>query len=217
MTGKLRILIADDHEVVRHGLRVILEGRGGWEVCAEVANGRDAVARVKELNPDIVVLDFSMPEMNGLEAIRQIRRTTPRCEVLILTMHDSERLAREFLAAGARGYLLKSDAARLLVDAVERLSRHEACFTSSVSELVLKGFLNPRRADAKESGEILTSREREIVQLVAEGRTSKEVAARLSVSVHTVETHRTNIMRKLGIHTVGELVRYAIRNHIAEP
>jgi DNA-binding NarL/FixJ family response regulator len=211
---RLRILVADDHEVVRQGLRAILEKQPGWLVCGEAADGRDAIEKTRLLKPDVVVLDFSMPELNGLEAIRQIREAHARAEVLILTMHDSERLAREFLAAGARGFLLKADAGTLLVEAVEHLAQHKPYFTPKVSELVLSGFLNP--ADQGKESSQLTPRERQIVQLVAEGKTSKEVAERLKVSVHTVETHRTNIMRKLSLHTVGELVRYAIRNHITE-
>lgn len=214
---RLRILVADDHEVVRRGLRTILESHPGWEVCAEARTGREAVALAKELNPGIVVLDFSMPDLNGLEATRQIRQALPQTEVLILTMHDSERLAFEFLSAGARGYLLKADAGKDLVAAVEQLRQHRPYFTSKVSELVLSGFLHPKRGGAKGEGDVLTARECEVVQLVAEGKISKEIADRLDISVNTVETHRTNIMRKLNVHTVGELVRYAIRNKLAEP
>jgi len=213
----LSVLVADDHEVVRQGLRTILESHPGWEICGEAVTGREAIEKATELKPDVVVLDFSMPELNGLEATRQIHKLLPETEVLILTMYYSERLAREFLRAGARGYILKADAGKLLVEAIEHLQQHKPFFTPKVSELVLNGFLHPNYAGGKADGDQLTAREREVVQLVAEGKISKEIADRLNISVHTVETHRTNIMRKLEIHTVGELVRYAIRNQITEP
>jgi len=213
----LSVLVADDHEVVRQGLRTILESHPGWEICGEAVTGREAIEKATELKPDVVVLDFSMPELNGLEATRQIHKLLPETEVLILTMYHSERLAREFLRAGARGYILKADAGKLLVEAIEHLQQHKPFFTPKVSELVLNGFLHPNYAGGKADGDQLTAREREVVQLVAEGKISKEIADRLNISVHTVETHRTNIMRKLEIHTVGELVRYAIRNQITEP
>jgi len=213
----LSVLVADDHEVVRQGLRTILESHPGWEICGEAVTGREAIEKATELKPDVVVLDFSMPELNGLEATRQIHKLLPETEVLILTMYYSERLAREFLRAGARGYILKADAGKLLVEAIEHLQQHKPFFTPKVSELVLNGFLHPNYAGGKADGDQLTGREREVVQLVAEGKISKEIADRLNISVHTVETHRTNIMRKLEIHTVGELVRYAIRNQITEP
>ncbi len=214
---KLRILLADDHEVVRHGIRTILEAHPGWEICGEASTGREAVAMAKALKPAVVVLDFSMPDLNGLEATRQIRRALPKTEVLILTMHISERLVRELLAAGARGYLLKTDAGQVLVEAVEQLRQHKPYFTSKVSQLVLSGFLRPHHADHEGDYSRLTAREREVVQLVAEGKITKEIADRLKISVHTVETHRAKIMRKLDLHTVGELVRYAIRNEITTP
>jgi len=213
----LSVLVADDHEVVRQGLRTILESHPGWEICGEAVTGREAIEKATELKPDVVVLDFSMPELNGLEATRQIHKLLPETEVLILTMYHSERLAREFLRAGARGYILKADAGKLLVEAIEHLQQHKPFFTPKVSELVLNGFLHPNYAGGKADGDQLTAREREVVQLVAEGKISKEIADQLNISVHTVETHRTNIMRKLEIHTVGELVRYAIRNQITEP
>jgi len=213
-----RILIADDHEMIRAGLRKVLAGRSDWTVCGEAVNGREAVARARELKPDVVVLDFAMPELNGLEVIRQIRAILPHTEVLVLTMHESEQLARAALAAGARGFVLKSDAGETIAAAVEQLSQHRPFFTATVSQMVLQGYLHPA-APVEENvvGKRLTTREREIVQLIAEGRSSKEVGDALGISVKTAETHRANLMRKLELHSVSELVHYAIRNQIVEP
>ena len=212
----LRILVADDHEVVRQGLRVMLENQPGWEVCGEALTGIQAVEKAKTLRPDVVVLDFGMPELNGLEAARQIHQALPQTEVLILTMYESKRLAREFLAAGARAFVLKADAGRVLVQAVQQVSQHQPFVSTNVSEAGLGGVLGPDFAGSPDPGTSLTAREREIVRLVGEGKISKEIADCLEISVHTVETHRTNIMRKLDIHTVGELVRYAIRHKLAQ-
>ena len=212
----LRILLVDDHEMVRQGLKAVLETHGGWHVCGEATTVRQAVALARALRPQIVVMDVTMPELSGLEATRQIRAALPRTEVLILTMHDSEQLAREVLAAGARGYLLKSDAGHALVSAVEALAQHKPFFTSKVAELVLGGFLHPQPSDAAELSDRLTPREREIVQLLAEGKSNKEVADVLGISVKTAETHRTNVMRKLNFRSMSELVRYAIRNKIVD-
>jgi DNA-binding NarL/FixJ family response regulator len=209
----LRILLADDHAMVRQGLRAVIEEQRGWEVCGEALTGREAVAQALELKPDIVVMDFTMPELNGMEATRQIRAALPRTQVLILTMHESEELIPEVLAAGARGYLLKSDAGGSLVEAIQSLAGQKPYFTSKVSALVLKGYLNPSTRE----NPVLTPREREIVQLVAEGKSTKEVADKLNISPKTAETHRTNIMRKLNLHSLSQLVRYAIRNKLVEP
>jgi DNA-binding NarL/FixJ family response regulator len=213
-----RILIADDHQIIREGLRKVLEEQPGWKVCGETATGRETVAKAIELQPDVIVLDFAMPELNGLEVTRQIRAALPHTEVLILTMHESEQLAREALAAGARGFVLKSDAGTAVVAAVEQLSRHLPFFTAKVSQMVLHGYLHRAEpAEEHAGGNLLTAREREVIQLVAEGRSSKEVADTLGIRVKTAETHRANIMRKLGLHSVSELVHYAIRNQIVEP
>jgi len=216
----LRILIADDHEVARRGIRSLLESHPGWEVCSEAKDGRDAVELATSTKPDLVLLDIGMPNLNGLEAARQILATNPNVAILILTMHDSDNVIREVLRAGARGFLLKSDAGRDLVAAVEALESQKTFFTPRVSQMVLDGFLNreKKRSEIEDvtnpSGDLLTAREREVIQLLAEGRTSKEVAVTLNLSVKTAETHRTNLMRKLGLHSVADLTRYAVRNGI---
>lgn len=217
--AKVRILVADDHEVVRRGFRALLEARPEWEVCGEAVTGREAVEKAAQTRPDVVVMDISMPELNGLEATRQIVKAAPQVEVLILTIHDSEELVPEVLKAGARGYVLKSDAGKDLVAAVDAVRRHKPFFTSRVSEIVLEGYLrgDSRTGKAEMKRGRLTAREREIVQLLAEGKSNKEIAVALNISVKTVETHRANIMNKLGIHSVTELVRYAVRNRIVEP
>jgi DNA-binding NarL/FixJ family response regulator len=215
----LRILIADDHEVVRRGMRALLDAQAGWEVCAEAGDGRAAVESATRLQPDIAVLDIGMPELNGLGAARQIRQAVPGCEVLILTMHESEQVVREVLQVGARGYVLKSDAARDLVAAVDALRRHKPFFAASVNDIALQGYLKTGAdplAGVAPRGR-LTPRQREIVQLLAEGKSNKEVANKLGISVKTAETHRTNIMRALDFHSMSELVRYAIREHLIEP
>jgi DNA-binding NarL/FixJ family response regulator len=214
----VRLLLADDHEIVRRGLRALLEAEPGWEVVAEAADGRDAVEKTKELKPDIAILDISMPTLNGLEAARQIVASGSQTKVLILTVHDSDPLIQQVLEAGARGYLLKSDAGRDLVAGVEALRRNKTFFTPKVAQIVLEGYLgkNPKDGAPDGGGFRLTSRQREIVQLLAEGKSSKEVASALGLSVKTAETHRANIMRRLDCHSVTALVRYAIRNHIID-
>ncbi len=222
----LRILIADDHEVARHGIRALLEGHPGWDVCAEAKDGREAVEFASTMSPDLILLDIGMPNLNGLEAARQILASTPETPILILTMHDSEQVVREVLRAGARGFLLKSDAGRDLVAAVEALQMKRTFFTTRVSQMVLEGYLDRENPDGHSQDsnekkedpatEVLTSREREVIQLLAEGKTSKEVAVALRLSVKTAETHRTNLMRKLGLHSVADLTRYAVRNGIVQ-
>jgi DNA-binding NarL/FixJ family response regulator len=211
-----RVLIADDHEIVRRGIRDLIEKHPGWEVCGEAKDGRDAVSRAFALKPDLVLLDIGMPNLNGLDAARQIAANCPLTRVLVLTVHDSEQVVREVLAVGARGFLLKSDAGRDLVSAVEALQRHGTFFTSKVASLVLEGYLNPRRASEPSRRNRLTPREREVVQLLAEGKTSKEIAVALNLSVKTTETHRTNIMRKLDVHSIAGLTIYAVRNGIVQ-
>jgi len=219
----LRILIADDHELARRGIRTLLESHPGWEVCGEAKDGRETVELAASMKPDLVLLDIGMPNLNGLEAARQILAGSPEVAILILTMHDSDNVVREVLRAGARGYLLKTDAGRDLVAAVEALQLQRTFFTTRVSQMVLDGFLDRQTRNVgalnkgdDRAGDSLTSREREVIQLLAEGKTSKEVAVTLHLSVKTAETHRTNLMRKLGLHSVADLTRYAVRNGIVQ-
>jgi DNA-binding NarL/FixJ family response regulator len=211
----LRIVIVDDHAVVRRGVRALLESQPGWEVAGEAVTGREAVDLAKRLYPDIVVMDLSLPELNGLDAARQILKDSPRTEVLVLTMHHSEELVRNVLQAGARGYVLKSDADESLIAAVESLRAHKPFLTSTVTEFVLDDYVHRAEEDVANAG-MVTPREREIIQLLAEGNSNKETASALSVSVKTVEAHRANIMRKLRLRSVSDLVRYAIRNKIVQ-
>ena len=215
--SNLRILIADDHDLVRKGLRMLIEEHPGWTVCAEARSGREAVAQAAQSNPDIVVIDVSMPDLNGLEATRLIRKSCPRSEVLVITHHDSDEIAAEVLNAGARGYVLKSDSDKDLVNAVEALSRHKPLFTSRITEMLIANRVNGVTDQAESMRNRLTVRELEILQLLAEGKTAKEVATSLGIATKTSDTHRTNIMRKLDLHSIAELVRYAIRNKIVEP
>jgi DNA-binding NarL/FixJ family response regulator len=213
----VRILIADDHGVVRKGLRALLESQRGWRVCAEATNGRKAVKESGICKPDIAILDISMPELNGVEATRQIRELCPQTEVLILSMHESDLLLHESLKAGAKGYLLKEDADDYLVSAVEALRQHQQYFSPKIARAMAQapGSIQ-REAEQHIPLNRLTSREREVIQLLAEGKSNKEVATMLKISVKTVEAHRTRIMLKLGIHSITGLVRFAIRNKIIE-
>ncbi len=215
----LRILIADDHQLVRDGVRALLQSHAGWEICGEATTGREAVAKAEELIPDLVILDISMPDLNGADAARRIRKISKNTEILILSMHYSDQLIREIVDAGASGYVLKSDSDRDLLVAVEALARHKPFFTSRATEIIQSKFNTgePVTNIPKLLHYRVTSREREIIQLLAEGKRSKEIASSLGISVKTVETHRANVMRKLEIHNVSELVRYAVRNKIIEP
>ena len=216
--GAVRIVLADDHELVRRGLQSVLAERPDWVVVGEAADGREALKLCGRLRPDVVVLDFAMPEMNGLEATRQILAAAPETRVLLLSMHESEQIVREVLEAGAQGYLLKSDAGRELVRAIDALIDNKPYFTSRVAQMVLRGFLTAAKPEGvADAGGRLSPREREIVQLLAEGRSNKEVAAALGISVKTAETHRARVMQKMGFHSITELVRYAIRNKMIEP
>lgn len=214
----LRILIADDHDVARRGIRALLENHPGWQVCGEAKDGRETVELAAELKPDLILVDIGMPNLNGLEATRQILAVSPAAMILILTMHDTDQVVRDVLRAGARGFLLKSDAGRDLIAAVEALQQRRTFFTTKVSQMVLSGFLNRDQQPSLDdlNGNVLTSREREVIQLLAEGKTSKEVAVALNLSIKTAETHRTNLMRKLDLHSVADLTRYAVRNGIVQ-
>jgi DNA-binding NarL/FixJ family response regulator len=209
-----RILIADDHEVVRSGLRAILEAHEGWEVVAEAENGKDAVAKALASKPDVTIIDYSLPVINGIEATRQIRARLPDAQILIFTMHDSDVLVGALLEAGARAYLLKSDAKQYLIAAVESLVNKKPFFTGRVSEQLLKSYLTalPLRGEGT-----LTPRERLVVQLISEGHSNKEIGTILNLSVKTIESHRATAMRKLNVTSTAAIVRYAIRNKLVEP
>lgn len=214
----LRILIADDHELVRRGLRALLEAQSGWQVVGEAQDGQEAVDQVAALKPDIVILDIGMPRLNGLEALRQIVKASPQTKVLVLTMHESDELIRGTLDAGAYGFVSKSGPTTELIFAVDALRKTKTYFTSKVEQMMLDSFLyGPSSRTKGTLRPHLTLRQREILQLLAEGKTSKEVAVQLAISVKTAETHRANIMKKLNCHSISELVRYAIRNDIIQP
>jgi DNA-binding NarL/FixJ family response regulator len=211
------ILIADDHAVVRRGLRALVETQPKWKVVCEVGNGREAVTMAKKLQPDVAILDISMPELNGLDAASQILKTNPRTRVLILTMHTAEELIQRTLSAGASGYILKSDAEKDLITAIEALLHRKTFFTYAASEVVLSNLREPGgKRLVQPDGSRLSTREREIVQLLAEGKSNKQVAGLLNISTRTVENHRAKVMEKLNLHSFSELVRYAVRNKIAE-
>jgi DNA-binding NarL/FixJ family response regulator len=212
----IKVLIADDHDLMRRGIKAIIETKKGWEVCGEVRTGAQAVAKAKELKPDIAILDITMPELNGLEAAKRIQKLSEKTEILMLSVHYSDQLIREVIEAGIRGYIVKSDSDRDLSIALDNLANHKPFFAPRVTEVILNsssGGVSPRTEGARSR---VTSREREIIQLLSEGKSSKEVAVLLNISVKTAETHRANIMRKLQIHSVSDLVRYAVRNQIIE-
>ena len=210
--GNLRVLVADDHALARKGVRALLEEQPGWEIVAEASNGREAVEKAKLLQPDVTILDLSMPELNGLEAAREILKRVPT-KILILTIHEADPLIRQTLEAGARGYVLKSDAGRDLVAAAEALLEHKLSLSGKISELVLRAYLS--KAPRPESQ--LTVREQETLELLAEGKSNKEVAEALQISVKTVEVHRSRLMKKLNLRNMGELMRYAVRKGIIVP
>jgi DNA-binding NarL/FixJ family response regulator len=200
---ELRIMIADDHCIVRRGLKELLASRPGWLVCAEASTGREAVALAEEYKPDILIMDIGLPELNGIDAARIIRKTFPQTEVLVFSMHCSEQVLQEIKEAGVRGYISKLDPNRDLMLAVEALAKHRPYFTSRSAELL--------------SHDPLTAREREVIQLIVEGKRTKQVAAMLGISVKTADTHRANLMRKLDVHSVSGLMHYAVRNQMIRP
>lgn len=215
----LRIMLADDHEIVRRGLRTLLQSIPGWEVVCEASDGVTAVTEALRCQPDVLLLDVSMPPTDGLDVARKLRDSGSNTRILVFTMHDSKEMVRDFLSAGVRGYVLKSDADRYLISAIEALADGKTFFSEKVSETILSGFLH-----GDENGSIvnatthpLSPREKEIAKLLAEGKSNKEIAAALFISVKTVETHRRTIMQKLEISSIVELVHWAIRNGLVEP
>jgi len=215
--SKVRILIADDHDIVRRGMRPLLESEWGWEICGEARQGREAVDLAEKLKPDIVILDVAMPELNGVEVTRQIKHLLPETEILVFTGTESEELVHEIFAAGARACVLKSEAGEQLIPAIKALCEHKPYFGSRISKIVFESYLSGGVTPEQGTPGGLSPREREIVQLLAEGKSNKEVGATLGISVKTVETHRAAIMRKLGFTSFSELVRYAVRNHLVAP
>jgi len=214
--AKLRILIADDHEVLRRGLRELLELRSDWHVIGEASNGTEALRLALKTMPDVALLDLFMPDMNGVEATRAIKRELPYTEVLIFTVNESEDLVRDALAAGARGYLLKTEPTRTVVAAVESLAGHNPFFSPQISKRLLTNYVQAHATTAA-NGHVLTVRERGVLQLLAEGRTNKAVSALLGISLKTVEPHRAAIMRKIEGQSIADLIWYAVRMKIVEP
>jgi DNA-binding NarL/FixJ family response regulator len=212
---KPAVLIADDHEIVRAGVRNLVEGSGKFTCCGQASSGREAVKMAEELEPDVAVLDVTMPELNGIEAAKQILKLCPQTKVLVFTVHDAEQVVMEIFRSGAHGYVLKSDAGRQLVEAIDCVLSGKHYFSSQISEVIFNASRDSTLPHAQ-ADDKPTTREREVIQLLAEGHSNKEVAAKLGISVKTVETHRAAIMRKLGLHSIGELVRYAIRNKFIE-
>jgi DNA-binding NarL/FixJ family response regulator len=213
---KLRILVADDHGLVRRGARAVLHSQHGWRVVGEAANGREAVEKALELKPDVNVVDISMPELDGVEVVRQIREAVPHSKVLVLTMHESDQMVQRALDAGAHGYILKSDLTDTLPKAVRAVAEGRRFLTPKVSEIVLDGFLKARsgQKQGERRSTPATPREIEVIRLLAEGKSNKEIATQLGITVRTIETHRAKIMLKLGLHSLAELIHYAIRNEL---
>jgi DNA-binding NarL/FixJ family response regulator len=208
----IRIFLAEDHDIVRRGLRALLEAQPGWTICGEASNGMEAVESIGTQGPDVAIVDYALPMLNGLEVIRKLHRTAPRVQLLMFTQHDNEVLIKEALQAGARGFLTKSDTDDQIVSAVSALSRRRPYFSVRLSEAMLKGFL--REGEWPKTA--LSPREREIVQLIAEGNSNKRIASLLNISIKTVESHRSASMRKLDIKTTANLIRYAVRNKLIE-
>ena len=213
MSVSRRVLIVDDHEVIRRGLRTLLETRQNLDVVGEAASGREALRVAHETSPDIAIIDYSLPELNGRDLTLELRKSFPRIEVLIYTVHEREEMIMDVLQAGARGFVLKSDSEQHLLAAIDALSIHRPYFSGAISETLLAQLL---RNKPQHTLSTLTHREREVVQLIAEGKINKQVAQVLSISIKTVETHRATAMQKLNLRTTAELVRYAVRNNIVE-
>jgi DNA-binding NarL/FixJ family response regulator len=216
---KLRILLADDHALLRGGARGLLQRRRGWRVVGEAATGKEAVEQAIKLKPDIAIVDISMPELDGVQATRQIREAVPNTKVVVLTMHESDELVKNALAAGAQGYVLKSDLTESLIKAIEDVAASKRSLAPKVTEIVLEGFLKTRaqRQEVERMNARLTAREFEILRLLAEGKVNKEIAGQLGIAVRTAEAHRANIMQKLGFHSLADLIHYALRHGIISP
>jgi DNA-binding NarL/FixJ family response regulator len=212
--ANFRILIADDHEIVRRGIRALIETHPGWEVCAEAVDGKDTIQKVEQLKPDLIALDIGMPNLNGLDAAREILRANPKAKVLFLTIYDTDQAAKTAFQLGAKGLILKSDAGRELVGAIEQIQRNSTYFSPRLNQAGLGSDLRGSRRSLDK--ETLTPRESQVIKLLAEGKSTKDVAVLLQLSVKTAETHRSNIMSKLGLHSVSELVLYAVRNNIVQ-
>jgi two-component system response regulator NreC len=213
----LRILIADDHEVVREGVRALIEHEPGWQVCGTATNGQEAVHTAKKMKPHVAILDMAMPNLDGLEALREIKRALPNTEVVIFSAHHSEEVIEQLFESGAKSYIQKSDAGRYLVAAIRSIAEHKPFFTSEISQVLFAKFLSGS-GGKKQSGQehTVTARERDVIRLLAAGNSNKEVANSLGISIRTAETHRATLMRKLGLDSLAALVRYAIRNNIIE-
>lgn len=215
----VRIAIADDHEVIRIFLRKLIEGNPNWMVCGEASNGLEAVELAARHHPDIIVIDLTMKRLNGLEAIAQIHKTLPKIEILIFSMHDSSELVHQAISAGARGFVLKSGPANHVELALKTLSEHKPYFSPEIAEILLHAAAteSPKDGNLPFGGQLLTLREREILKLLAEGNTNKDIASCLDLSVATVQTHRASLMRKLKTDSIAKLILYAVRNHIVDP
>jgi DNA-binding NarL/FixJ family response regulator len=212
--SSLRILIADDHEIVRQGIRAIIESHPGWEVCGEATDGYETLAKFSECNPDLVALDIGMPNLNGLDAARQILQENPKAKILFLTVYDTDAAAKTAMQIGAKGLILKSDAGKELIGAIETIQRNAVYFSAKLNHAGFGSNLRGNRRSLEK--DTLTPRESQVIKLLAEGKSTKDVAAILGLSVKTAETHRSNIMSKLGLHSVSELVLYAVRNNIVQ-
>ena len=209
---KIRILLADDHNIMRRGLRLLLERQPEFEVVGEAADGRQAVEAVEATKPDVAVLDIAMPNMSGIEAAQRVRALLPQAAIIILSMHSDEGYVLRALKAGAKGYLLKDSAENDLIEAIKAVSEGKAFFSPEISKILVEDYVRDmRKRGAEDSYELLTSREREILQLLAEGKSNKDIATSLNLSLYTVETHRRNLQDKLNLHSVAELILYAVR------
>jgi two-component system response regulator NreC len=216
MADKIRILLADDHTILRDGIRSIIEDEGDMVIVGEAEEGRAAVKLACQLNPDVVVMDIAMPVLNGLEATRQIKRLKPQVKILVLSMHENDEYIRQVLASGAQGYILKDAAARELLGAIRNVYRGESVLSPAITRLVIEEYLRWGDLQPAQTSDGLSSREREVLQLIAEGHTNRQIGEILSISIKTVQAHRANLMQKLDLHDRGELIKYAIQKKIID-